>query len=56
MSLLAPEAAAPRFVRAPEAVLAPVPPFATVTGVVKLNTVPVSVKPLPAEYVPGPAY
>lgn len=41
MSLFAPEAAAPRFVRAPEAVEAPVPPSATAKSVMPVMLPPV---------------
>jgi hypothetical protein len=37
MSLLAPDAAAPRLVRAPAAVVAPVPPLPTVNAVLSVN-------------------
>jgi hypothetical protein len=41
MSLLAPDAAAPKFVRAPAAVVAPVPPFATDSAVLRVSALKV---------------
>ena len=55
ISEFTPDAAALRLVLAADAVVALVPPLATVTGVVKLTVLPDPVKPVPAAENPPDA-